>query len=194
MRVRSLFAVAALALAPVAAFAAPKTYTLDPGHTQVMFSWNHFGFSNPTANFNTVKGTLVYDAADPAKSHVQVTMPMSSLDTHVPALDEHLKGADFFNAAKYPDVTFKSTKVIPEGDQKLKVIGNLTAHGVTHPVTLQVTLNKMGMHPMMKVPAIGFDATATLERKDFGVGAYVPMVSNQIKVRITVEADAKGAK
>lgn len=178
-----------------AALAAPHHYVLDPGHTQVMFTWNHFGFSNPTANLNTIRGTLVYDAQHPSRSSVQVSMPLSGLDTHVPALDEHLKGSDFFNAAKYPDVTFKSTRVVAEDAHHLKVIGNLSAHGVTRPVTLHVTINKVGTQPMWKAPAVGFDATATLKRSDFGVGAYVPMVSDTIHVRITVEAiDAKAYK
>ena len=113
MRSTILMFAASLGLLAVPAFAAPMTYTLDPGHTQVRFCWNHFGFSNPCANMNTIQGTLVYDAQDPARSSVQVTMPLSGLDTHVPALNKHLKEADFFDAAKYPDITFKSTKVIP---------------------------------------------------------------------------------
>lgn len=193
MRTLSYLAVAALALVAVPAMAASRTYTMDPGHTQVMFTWSHFGFSNPTANFNTVKGTLTYDPAHPSKSSVQVTMPVSSLDTHVPALDEHLKGADFFNAARYPEITFKSTRVVPEGKGRLEVIGNLTVHGKTHPVTLHATLNKIGMQPMMKMPAVGFAATGTLKRSWFGVDKYVPMVSDTIHLRITVEADAKAA-
>ena len=185
---------AALAFAAAPAFAAPMTYTLDPNHTQVSFCWNHFGFSNPCANFNTIQGTLVYDAADPARSSVTVTLPLSGLDTHVPALDEHLKLPDFFDAARYPDVSFKSTKVIPGARPgELTVDGELTAHGVTRPVTLAVHLNKIGAQPMLKAPAIGFNATTTIQRSAFGVGAYVPMVSDAVHVRITVEADEASA-
>lgn len=188
LRTLRYLAAMALALTATAAFATPHTYTMDPGHTQVMFTWSHFGFSNPTANFNTVKGTLTYDPAHPSHSSVQVSMPVSSIDTHVPALDEHLKSDDFFNAKKYPMVTFKSTKVTPAGAHKLTVVGNLTVHGKTHPVTLHATLNKMGMQPMEKKPAIGFSATGTLKRSWFGVDKYVPMVSDTIHLRITVEA------
>lgn len=194
MRTLKYLAALALALTATAAMAAPKTYTMDPNHTQVMFSWSHFGFSNPTANFNTVKGTLTYDAAHPSRSSVQVRMPVSSIDTHVPALDEHLKSEDFFNAQKYPMVTFKSTHVSAAGPHKLTVVGNLTAHGKTHQVTLHATLNKKGMQPMEKKPAIGFAATGTLKRSWFGVDKYVPMVSDTIHLRITVEATRESAK
>ena len=187
MRKIAFLALAGLLATGTAVQAAPVTYTLDPGHTMVLFSWNHFGFSNPTANLNQVDGTLVYDEAAPTKATVDVTLPLSGLDTFVPKLDEHLKSADFLDAAKYPTVTFKSTKVTSAGKDKLKVTGDLTVHGVTKPVTLDVTVNKVGPHPMMKVQTAGFDATATIKRSDFGVGAYVPNVSDEIKIRITTE-------
>lgn len=194
MRALRYVALAGLLAAAGAAQAAPVTYKLDPGHTMVLFSWNHFGFSNPSANLGQVDGTLVYDEAKPADSTVEATLPLSGLDTFVPKLDEHLKSADFLDAAKYPNVTFKSTKVTAAGKGKLKVTGDLTVHGVTKPVTLDVTLNKVGPHPMMKVQTVGFDATATIKRSDFGVGAYVPNVSDEIKIRITTEAHDASAK
>ncbi|NID04363.1 polyisoprenoid-binding protein [Luteibacter jiangsuensis] len=195
MRALRYLVLAGLVATAGTAVAAPVTYKLDPGHTMVLFSWNHFGFSNPTANLGQVDGTLVYDEKDPSKATVEATLPLSGLDSFVPKLDEHLKSADFLDAAKYPNVTFKSTKVTPAGKGKLKVVGDLTVHGVTKPVTLDVTLNKIGPHPMMKVQTVGFDATTTLKRSDFGVGAYVPNVSDEIKVRITTEAhDASAEK
>jgi len=195
MRVLRYLVLAGLVATAGTAVAAPVTYKLDPGHTMVLFSWSHFGFSNPTANLGQVDGTLVYDEKDPSKATVEATLPLSGLDSFVPKLDEHLKSADFLDAAKYPNVTFKSTKVTPAGKGKLKVVGDLTVHGVTKPVTLDVTLNKVGPHPMMKVQTVGFDATTTLKRSDFGVGAYVPNVSDEIKVRITTEAhDASAEK
>lgn len=194
MRAMKVLALAALLGSAFAAQATPVTYKLDPNHTMVLFSWNHFGFSNPTANLGIGEGTLVYDAAKPANSSVEVTLPLANLDTHVSALDEHLKKPDFFDAAKYPVVTFKSTKVEPLGGNKFKVTGDLTVHGVTKPVVLDATLNKAGMQPMLKVPAVGFDATGTIKRSDFGVGAYVPNVSDEVQIRITTEAEAGKAK
>lgn len=188
MRVLKYLALAGLLGAAVSVQAAPVTYKLDPGHTMVLFSWNHFGYSNPTANLGLGEGTVVFDEQHPAKSSVEVTLPLAQLDTHVPALDEHLKEADFLDAGKYPVVTFKSTEVQPLGGNKFKVAGNLTVHGVTRPVVLDATLNKVGPHPMTKAPSIGFDATASIKRSDFGVGAYVPNVSDELAIRITTEA------
>ncbi|MGN6225843.1 MAG: YceI family protein [Dyella sp.] len=194
MRAMNVLALAAMLGASFAAQAAPVTYKLDPSHTMVLFSWNHFGFSNPTANLGIGEGTVVYDEAKPANSSVEVSLPLANLDTHVSALDEHLKKPDFFDAAKYPVVTFKSTRVEPLGGNKFKVTGDLTVHGVTKPVVLDATLNKAGMQPMLKVPAIGFDATATIKRSDFGMGAYVPNVSDEVHIRITTEAEAGKGK
>jgi polyisoprenoid-binding protein YceI len=194
MRTFRYVLLAGLLGAALSAQAAPVTYKLDPGHTMVLFSWNHFGFSNPTADLGIADGTLVYDADHPARSSVEVSMPLSLLDTHVPALDKHLKEADFFNADQYPTVTFKSTRVQPVDAKHFKVTGNLTVHGVTRPVTLDATLNRVGTHPMTKAQSIGFDATGTLKRSDFGVGAYVPMVSDEIQLRITTEGSVPKAK
>ena len=153
--------------------AASGTYTLDPTHTDVLAQWSHFGYSNPSAHFGNVDGTLVYDAADVTKSSVQVTLPLSGLNSFT---------------AKFPNATFKSTSVAAAGTNKLTVTGDLTIKDITKPVTLDVTLNGAGEHPMKKVPAIGFDATATIKRSDFGVGAYAPNVSDEVKLRITTEA------
>ncbi|MBB3824887.1 YceI family protein [Xanthomonas cannabis] len=167
---------------------ASGTYTLDPSHTDVIAQWSHFGFSNPSAHFGNVDGTLVYDAADVTKSTVQVTLPLSGLNSFTAKFDEHLKSGDFFDAAKFPTATFKSTKVEAAGTNKLTVTGDLTIKDQTKPVVLDVTLNGAGEHPMKKVPAAGFDATTTIKRSDFGVGQYAPNVSDEVKIRITTEA------
>ncbi|MEA9557587.1 YceI family protein [Xanthomonas nasturtii] len=167
---------------------ASGTYTLDPSHTDVLAQWSHFGFSNPSAHFGNVDGTLVYDAADVTKSTVQVTLPLSGLNSFTAKFDEHLKSGDFFDAAKFPTATFKSTKVESAGANKLTVTGDLTIKDQTKPVVLDVTLNGAGEHPMKKVAAAGFDATTTIKRSDFGVGQYAPNVSDEVKIRITTEA------
>ena len=190
MRIRLLSAAALLAFAAAPAFAAPVTYKIDPTHTTVLAQWNHFGFSNPSASFGNVEGTLVYDAADVARSSVEVTLPLSGLEGFSAKFNEHLRSADFFDAAKFPKATFKSTKVEAAGEGKLKVTGDLTVKDITRPVVLDVTLNKAADHPMTKAPTIGFDATTTLSRTEFGVGAYVPNVGDTVTLRITTEASA----
>ena len=180
--------VIALGLFSTAAFAKSVPYQIDSNHTQINFTYSHFGFSDITDRFNQVTGEFILDSADLGKSSISVTIPIDSISTGVPKLDEHLKSADFFDAAKFPTATFKSTKVQTAGDNKLKVSGDLTIHGVTKPVVLDVTVNKIGMHPMAKVAAAGFDASVTLLRSDFGVGNYAPGVSDQVKLQITMEA------
>ncbi|HET7370025.1 MAG TPA: YceI family protein [Gammaproteobacteria bacterium] len=169
------------------AVAASSTFALDPNHTQVRINWNHFGFSNPGASFDISKGTLIWNADDPTQSSVTVTIPVASVDTQVPALDDHFKSR-FFEADKYPNITFKSTSVHRVGvSDRYRVDGKLTVHGITKPVTLDATLNKVGQHPMLHAPAIGFDATATVKRSEFGLGAYIPVVSDLVQIHITAE-------
>jgi len=189
-------AAAAAPAAPEAAAIqiAAGTYKLDPTHTDVLVQWSHFGFSHPSAHFGNAEGTLVYDAADVGKSSVEVTLPLSGLNSFTAKFDEHLRSADFFDAAKFPTATFKSTKVEAAGTNKLTVTGDLTVKGITKPVVLDVTVNGAGEHPMAKVPSVGFDATTTIKRSDFGVGAYAPAVSDDVKVRITTEASIPKAE
>ena len=184
---RTLIA-AALALVSTVAFAAPTSYKIDPNHTDVVASWSHFGFSNPIANFLKAEGVIVYDPANVAASKVEVTLPLDGLDAQVPDFNDHLRSADFFDAAQYPTVTFKSTSVKAAGKNKLIVVGDLTIKGITKPVTLNVTINKLGVHPLGQREAAGFNATATIKRTDFGLGKYAPNVSDEVKLTITTEA------
>jgi polyisoprenoid-binding protein YceI len=193
MRAFRYVMLAGLLGAAMSAQAAPVTYKLDPNHTMVLFSWSHFGFSNPVADIGIGEGTLVFDQQNPSKSSVDVTMPLSNLDTHVAALDKHLKEPDFFDADKYPTITFKSTSVQSLGGKHYKVTGDLTVHGVTKPVVLNATLNGAGTHPMTGQPTVGFNATGTLKRSDFGLGAYVPKVSDEIQLTITTEGSVPKA-
>ena len=185
---RKTLLVAALFAFAGSAFAAPVSYRIDPNHTNVIASWNHFGFSNPSVNFGQADGTIVYDAAKVSASTVQVTLPLSGVSALATDFHDHLSSGDWFDAAKYPAATFKSTSVEAAGTGKLKVTGDLTVKGVTRPVVLDVTLNKAGEQPMAKRAAIGFDATATVKRSDFGLGNYVPNVSDEVTLRITTEA------
>ena len=179
-----------LAVASIATIsvAKPVDYTIDPTHTATVFTWNHFGFSTPSANFSDIQGTISVDNAKPVNSAVNVTIPLSSLNTNVKALDDHLKNADFFDAEKYPNITFKSTKVQALGQNKYKITGDLTVKNVTKPVVLDAVLNKQGVHPMTKAESIGFNAPTSFDRSAFGVGAYVPNVGDKITVNITTEA------
>ena len=179
-----------LAVASIATIsvAKPVDYTIDPTHTATVFTWNHFGFSTPSANFSDIQGIISVDNAKPVNSAVNVTIPLSSLNTNVKALDDHLKNADFFDAEKYPNITFKSTKVQALGQNKYKITGDLTVKNVTKPVVLDAVLNKQGVHPMTKAESIGFNATTSFDRSAFGVGAYVPNVGDKITVNITTEA------
>jgi len=178
---------AALAFATLPAFA--TTYTLEPHYTQGVLRWDHLGFSFPAAQFAQGTGTLEFDAMDPAKSSIRVTIPIASLNTGVPDLDERLKSEDFFELAKYPTATFVSTRVEKGMDMnRFKVTGNLTIRTVTRPVTLDVTLLKVGKNARTEVATIGFDARGTLKRSDFGLGAFVPQVSDEIQLLLTTQA------
>jgi polyisoprenoid-binding protein YceI len=181
--------VLAASLALVTAPLYAVTYTLEPDYTQGVFRWNHLGFSNPAAQFAQGEGTLEFDQADPAKSSVKVSIPLSSLSTGVPALDEHLRSTDFFDTAKFTSATFKSTRVEKgAAADHLKVTGDLSLHGVTKPVTLDVTVIKVGSNPRTNLPTVGFEAMTTLKRSDFGLGKFVPQVSDEIQMHIISQA------
>jgi polyisoprenoid-binding protein YceI len=170
---------------------AAEKYDIDASHSGIVFGWNHFGFSNPSARFDKIEGSVRLDKADLTKSSVSVTLPLEGLDTGVAKLDEMLKGPDFFDAAKYPTITFKSAKVEKTGENTLKITGDLTVHGVTKPVTLDAKVNKIGIFEIpgvIKAPAAGFDASTVIKRSNFGVTKYVPAVSDEIPVHITLDA------
>ena len=194
----------ALVLASLPVFAADgakvpgyERYDIDASHSGVVFGWNHFGFSNPTARFDQIEGSVLLDQADLTKSSISVTLPVDGLDTRVAKLDEALKSPDFLDAAKYPTITFKSTKVETTGQNRLRITGDLTVHGVTRRVTLDAKVNKIGIFEIpgvVKVPDAGFDATTVIKRSDFGVTKFAPAVSDEIPVRITLDAKLAQAK
>jgi len=175
-------------------FAETVEYTVDPDHTQVRFSWDHLGFSRPSAQFDEVSGSLRWDADQPTASSVEMTMPVASINSHVPLLDDKFVSEEFFDAEQFPIITFKSTRIErADATDHFKVHGKLTAHGVTRPVVLDAELRKAAPHPMMKAPALGFSAVTSFDRSEFGVDKFVPMVSDRVRIDITVEAiEAKG--
>lgn len=175
------------ALFAAGAQAAPSPYALDPHHTQITFGWTHFGFSHMSGRFDKVDGTFLFDPAAPAKSKVEVSIPIASISTGVADLDDNLRSDGFFDAGKFPTATFKSTSVKSTGKDKLAVSGDLTIHGVTKPVILDVTINKIGTHPMAQRAAAGFDASTTIKRTDFGISKYAPNVSDEIQIHISTE-------
>ena len=187
MKTRLLAAALFIAIS-ASAMAEPVTYALDPTHTQIEFTYSHFGFSNITGRFDATEGTLTYDPANPSASSIEVTTQIASVSTGVIKLDDHLKNADFFDAGAFPTATFKSTKVAPAGEGKLTLTGDLTIHGVTLPTTFDVTVNKVGEHPMQKKPAAGFDATGSIDRTAFGIDKYAQATGPEVKLAITIEA------
>ncbi|MAU40165.1 MAG: polyisoprenoid-binding protein [Kordiimonas sp.] len=181
-----------LASAALTSFALPAlaadTYTLDPMHTAVTWHINHFGFSNPSGKFMNADGVVVLDQENPAASKVNITIPVAAIDSGVPKLDEHLKSKDFFDVEAFPTASFVSTKVEVTGENTAIVHGNLTLHGVTKPVDLDVKLNKLGENMMNKETA-GFSATAMIKRSDFGIVMYLPALSDDVRLDIEVEAN-----
>jgi polyisoprenoid-binding protein YceI len=166
--IRLATALSFVALVSAAAPSFATTYTIDPQHSQAGFSIRHMMLSNVRGAFSKVSGTIEYDPAKPDASKVEATIDMNSVDTHDADRDKHLKTPDFFDTAKYPTMTFKSTKVVAEGKTGLKVTGDLTLHGVTKPVVLEVE----GPTAELKDPKgskRGASATTKIHRKDFGI-------------------------
>ena len=185
MKRRLLAALLALSFADAALAA---EYTINDRHTQVLFTYTHMGFSHITGRLTQPSGHFEFDPAAPTNSSIDVDLPMSSLSFGIPALDNDLRGERFFDVAKFPSAHFKSTKVTSVGKSLLDVAGDLTIHGVTQPVVFRVTINGTGPHPMYKVPAAGFDATATIKRSAFGVGGLLMASSDEVVLHITMEA------
>lgn len=181
----------AAALTSFAAVAAPVTYVIDPGHSVVAFTLDHLGFAKAMGRFNTVGGELVFDAAAPASSSVTVEIDANTVDTNHAKRDEHLKSPDFFNSAEFPKITFKSDKVEVTGEKTGRLAGQLTMLGVTKPVVLDVTFNKVDVSPASKLETAGFSARGTVKRSDFGMSYGVPNIGDDVALIIEVEATKK---
>jgi len=166
---------------------AADTYTLDPMHTAVLWRINHFGFSNPSGKWMAT-GTLVLDEANPNNSKVNAVIQTDAIVTAIPELDKHLKGPLFFDVIKFPIAKFVSDKVEKTGKNKAFVYGTLTLHGVSKPVKLLVTLNKIGKNPVSDKMSVGFTATTKIKRSDFGITTYLPGLSDEVVISIEAEA------
>jgi polyisoprenoid-binding protein YceI len=179
----------AAALASTATFAAAAdTYVLDASHSQVVFSYNHLGFSTTYGIFSGFEGEISFDQENAANSSVSVSMPVMSMFTGWEKREGHFMSGDFFGAAEGDMITFTSTSIETTGETTAMITGDLTMNDVTKSVVLDATLNKMGTHPQAQKDWAGFDATATLLRSDFGLGAFAPYVSDEVAVTISIEA------
>lgn len=181
----SLFAVLFVVARP--ALAAPESYSFDKLHTQITFFVNHLGFSNSSGKFLDFDGGFKFDETKPEDSSVEVTIKTDSINMDDATWDDHLKAADYFNVAEFPEMTFKSTKVEKTGDKTGKITGDLTLLGVTKPVVLDVVFNKAGPHPMNGKHVAGFSATTHLKRSEWGMKGGLPVVGDDVELRIEVE-------
>jgi polyisoprenoid-binding protein YceI len=186
---RTSFIAATLALSAFAGAASAEsvTYGLDPSHTFPRFSYSHFGLSTQQSRFNNTTGTVSYDKAAKTGS-VDVVIDMKAVDTGFAAFNTHIQGEDFLDTAKFPTATFKSTKVVFEGDKPAAVEGNLTIKGVTKPATLKIVNFVAMTHPMNKKEVIGAEATTTIKRTEFNAGKYAPYVGDDVTITIALEA------
>ena len=176
------------ALVGAPAFAAPEAYTLDSSHSQIVFSYNHLGFSTGYGMFSGFAGEIMFDQADPAASSVTVSFPVKTMLTGWQERFDHFMSPEFFDAADDEMVSFASTGIAVTGEKTALITGDLTLNGVTKSVVLDAVLNQVGDHPMAGKPWAGFDATVTLLRSDYNLGAFAPFISDEVKVVISVEA------
>jgi len=188
-KVQALFMFAALLITSTA-FAAP-TYTIDPAHTSFAFSVKHMMISNVPGEFDKFSGTIAYDAADLANSSANISIDVGSINTRIDKRDAHLKSPDFFDAAKFPNITFVSTKFTAN-----TITGNLTMKGVTKEVTIPVEISGP-VKTMMGGQAIGITGSVTINRQDYGINWNKVLdqggvaVSDNVLITISIEADQK---
>ena len=183
---KNIIAIALASVTAMPAYAA-ESYTIDPTHTWPVFEVNHLGFSTQRGRFNKTSGKITLDTAA-KKGSVDLTIETASLDMGLEKWDEHMKSVDFFNVGQFPTMRFTSDKLKFDGDKVVAAEGNLTLLGTTRPVTLTVSNFRCAPHPMVKKQACGADISVTIQRMQFGMAKYVPMVSDEVKISSPVEA------
>jgi polyisoprenoid-binding protein YceI len=188
------FAAALLAFGLQISAARADIYTFDRDHTNISFSWNHLGIARQSARILEFDGTLDFDPENAESSSVEVTMKAASIFSGAKALDRDLRSSDFFDAARYPEITFKSTMIRRMGERSGEVFGNLTILGETRPVVLQVRWNFSGEHPLGQINpgykgkyVAGFSAVTTVARSEWGLKRAIPLVSDEIDIAIEAE-------
>jgi polyisoprenoid-binding protein YceI len=167
-------------------------YAVDKKHASIIFRVDHMGYALYQARFNTFDAKINLDPKNPEKSTVEATIDVGSVDANDEAMEKHLRNADFFDAEKFPQAKFKSTKVTKTGADTGTIEGDLTMHGVTHPVTLNVLFHGYGPHPKTKTPTIGFGATGKIKRSQWGMNFGVPMVGDDVMLQIEGEFNYAG--
>ena len=185
---KSTLIAALLAATATVASAAPEKYTLDSSHSQIVFEYNHLGFSTTWGMFSGFEGEIMFDAEAPADSSVTVEFPTASLITGWDERTTHFLTADFFDAEAAPAVSFVSTGIEVTGEKTANISGDLTINGVTKSIVLDTVMNQMGDHPMAGKPWVGFNATTTVLRSEFDMGMYAPYVSDEVAIQISIEA------
>ena len=168
------------------------TYAVDPNHTQIGFGVMHMGFTPYYGRFSNPSGTLVLSPKVPADSKLDVTIPAATISTTSDKLDGELKGQQWLDVAKYPHVIFRSTKIVPTSKDAAKVTGDLTLHGVTRPVTLDVHFVGAGVNPLDKAYTVGFRATGEISRSEFDVKTYVPLIGDAVQITLSGAFERQG--
>ena len=192
---KSAIAIVMMVALPVLAHA--DTWQIDPAHTNVEFTVRHMMISNVKGQFQKTSGTITANGTDPASAKINATIDATLIDTRVDRRDAHLKSPDFLDVAKFPTITFKSTKVEAAGPGKWKVTGDLTLHGVTKPVVLDVEGTGAPIHDPMGNTRAGASATTKIRRSDFGLiwnkalEAGGVMVGDEVAISIDLEAIKK---
>lgn len=183
-----IFAVAATTMLATHAMAAEK-FEFDKNHTNIMWFANHAGFSDSMGQFMDYDGHILLDEDNIEKSSVQIDIQTGSMMTGLAAFDKHLTNKDFFNVLRHPTATFKSTAVKKVNDKDLEVQGELTMLGITKPLTLNATINKIDMNPFTDQKTIGASVEATVKRSEYGMDYAIDWgISDDVKIQIELEA------